>query len=192
MVHVLNPNLVLIGFMGVGKTTVGRRCARVLGFRMTDTDGMIERRAGRSIPEIFATWGEERFREMEAEVIREASARVHAVIATGGGAILRPENVRVLRSSGVLIWLWVAPEEILRRCGDRMSRPLLTDATDPSERVRSLLEVRTPLYAAAADVRVETTGLTHGEAAERVLQEYRRLAAGWSELRQDDGCRRAN
>lgn len=185
MVCSLNPNLVLIGFMGTGKTTVGRRCARFLGFRFVDTDARIVRRVGTSIPEIFAREGEGVFREMEARAVREVAGYVHVVIATGGGVVLNPENVRLLRASGILIWLKVAPEEILRRCRDRSTRPLLADADDPLERIRAMLNQRTPFYEAAADTSVDATGLTHEMTTRLVLEAYRTHAAQWRGTREE-------
>lgn len=185
MVAVLNPNLVLIGYMGTGKTTVGRQCARALGFRFVDTDKTVERRAGRSISQVFAEDGEPMFRQMEKEAIREAALRVHVVIATGGGAVLDADNVRALRSSGVVVWLCVGAEEIARRCRGRTTRPLLADAPDLLERVRVMLAEREPYYRAAADAVVETTGLPCAEAARLVLSAYKGLASAWTGARHE-------
>jgi len=179
MVQTLIPNLVLIGYMGTGKSTIGRACARALGFRAVDTDAHVERRCGRPIADIFAADGEAEFRRMEALAVEEAAMRVNVVIATGGGVVLNPGNVDTLRRSGVLMWLRVAPEEIVRRCGDPASRPLLASAADPLAKVKAMLTVREPLYSNAADAIVETTGLRREDAATLVLDAYRRLAAAW-------------
>jgi len=186
MVACLNPNLVLVGFMGTGKSTIGRRCARALSFRFVDTDMLVERRAGTSIVRIFAQQGEAAFRAMEREAVRESAARVHVVIATGGGVVLDAENVRLLRQSGIVVWLQVSPEEIARRCRNTATRPLLAEAENPLERIRRMLEVRVPYYEAAADAVVETTGVTHREAALRVLEAYRQEAARWTGCRQPE------
>lgn len=185
MVQTLNPNLVLIGYMGTGKTTIGRRCARALRFRFVDTDQLVERATARPVPQIFASEGEAAFRRLEREAVAEAAMRVHVVIGTGGGAVLDPANVVILRKSGVLVWLRVEPEEILRRCGDRSSRPLLAGVEDPLGRIREMLDLRNPLYAAAADATVDTTGLRHEDAAAKVLAAYRELASRWVGLRRD-------
>ncbi len=160
-------NIVLIGFMGTGKTAVGRRVAARLGRPFIDTDALIEARAGRSIARIFAEDGEEAFRRLEAEVVAEASARSGAVIATGGGVVLRPENMARLRRSGVIVALRAQPQAILARVGaGGGDRPLL--GNDPEARVRRLLVERDPLYRDAALV-VDTTSLTLDEVAARVL-----------------------
>jgi shikimate kinase len=116
---------------------------------------------------------------MEAQAVQEAAMRVNVVIATGGGAVLDARNVEVLSRTGVLIWLRVAPAEIVTRCGTMASRPLLAAARDAVGHVKAMLAQREPLYGAAADAVVETTGLRRQEAATLVLGTYRRLAAAW-------------
>jgi shikimate kinase len=182
MVQTLTPNLVLIGYMGTGKTTIARICARALGFRCVDTDQRIERHAGRSIAALFAEVGEAEFRRMESEAVRELSGRANVVIATGGGVVLDDLNVEVLRASGVLIWLRVCADEILQRCGNRASRPVLAGAEDPLGVIRAMLAEREPRYAAAADAGVHTSGLKRDDAALLVLRAYRPLAAAWPNL----------
>lgn len=162
----VQPNIVLIGFMGTGKTTVGRRVAAHLGRPFIDTDALIEARAGRPILRIFAEDGEEAFRRLESEVVAEASAQAGVVIATGGGVVLRPENMARLRRSGVIVALRADPRAILARVGAGRGRPLL--GPDPEARVRHLLEQRDALYR-AADLTVETTSLSVDEAASRVI-----------------------
>lgn len=173
------PNLVLIGFMATGKSTIGRLCARALGFRFRDSDTLIQRRAGRPIPEIFAEEGEAAFRTREAEALQDLARGHHLVIATGGGAVMNAVNVARLRRTGVVILLHAAPEEILMRVGNRQSRPLLADAPDPLARIETLLLQREPYYHAAAHAVVETTGLSREEAAERVLEAYHAEAERW-------------
>lgn len=182
MVQSLTPNLVLIGFMGCGKSTIGRLCARELRFRFTDTDARIEKQTGCAIAELFAREGEAAFRELERRAVSDLAMRANVVIATGGGAVLDPANVAALRGSGVLIWLYVEPEETLRRCGTRASRPLLADVEDPLARVQDLLAKREPFYQAAADAQVVTTGLRRETAARAVLEAYRGLASQWPHL----------
>jgi len=167
------PNLILIGFMATGKSAIGRRCAAALRFAYCDTDRLVADRAGLTIPEIFASRGEEAFRELEAAVIRDLAARARLVVSTGGGAPLRAENARALREAGVVILLRTEPEEILRRAGDCATRPLLAGAKDPLERVRSLLAEREPAYMRIADAVVDTTDLPRHEAVRRVLAAYR-------------------
>jgi shikimate kinase len=149
--------LILTGFMGTGKTEVGRRLARATSRAFVDTDNLVEVAAGRSIADIFATDGEARFRELEREAVRRAVAVPDAVVATGGGALLDPESRRVLLAAGPVICLTATPEEILRRVGGGDERPLL--AGEPAARlatIRTLLEARDASYRLATH-RVDTT-----------------------------------
>jgi shikimate kinase len=151
--------LILTGFMGTGKTEVGRRLARATSRAFVDTDNLVEVAAGRSIADIFAADGEAHFRELEREAVRRAVAVPDAVVATGGGALLDAESRRVLLAAGPVVCLTATPEEILRRVGTGDERPLLTGET-PTERlatIRTLLEARDPSYRLATH-RVDTTG----------------------------------
>lgn len=161
----------LMGFMGTGKSEVGRRLAQRLGRAFVDTDEWIEARAGKRIAAIFNEEGEAAFRRLEREAVAAAANRGDAVIAVGGGAVLDPENVRRLREGGVLVHLTARPEVVLRRIGDGASRPLLRD--DPEAAVARLLAEREPAYAAAADVVVDTS--EHD--AEQVVEEIQRALA---------------
>ncbi len=160
------PNIVLIGFMGTGKTAVGELVASRLGRPFLDTDAIIERLAGRPIPRIFAEDGEAAFRRLEAQAVAEATARGGSVIATGGGIVLSRENMDRLRRDGLIVALHADPQSILARVGGGGTRPLLGD--DPEGSVRRLLEERAPLYQ-AADLIVETSALSVAAAAERVI-----------------------
>ncbi|AFY76832.1 shikimate kinase [Pleurocapsa sp. PCC 7327] len=134
----------LVGIMGTGKTTVGQILAQQLGYRFFDTDVLIERVAGQTINEIFARQGEERFRELETQVLAELSAYTKSVIATGGGIVMRPINWSYLHH-GLIVWL-DAPVELLRkRLAEDTTRPLL-QAIDRAKKLSSLLEIRRPLY----------------------------------------------
>lgn len=166
-------NLVLIGFMGTGKSSVGRLCARRLGYRFRDSDVEIERRIGCSIAQFFADRGEAAFRQVECTVISELARRTGQVIATGGGAVLREENVRALRATGFVVLLTATPEVIWQRVGHSQKRPLLAGTPDPLQRIRELLAVREPCYSRAADLQVDTCGLTREAVVERVLAAYR-------------------
>ena len=157
-------SIVLIGMPGSGKTTLGKLLAERLGRPLADTDEEIVRRAGMPVTEIFRTAGEGRFRELESAVIREISATGGKVIATGGGAVLRPENVEALRFQGVLVFLD-------RPCGElapSAERPL----ADAAEKIRKLYIERRPVYRAAADLAVPVHG-TPGETADRILEVLR-------------------
>jgi shikimate kinase len=170
------PQVILTGFMATGKTEVGRRLARALGRPFVDTDGLVEAEAGRSVPDIFATDGEPRFRELERKAVERACTMADAVVATGGGTLLDPENRRRLAAAGPIVCLAAAPEVILRRVGDPAARPLLVNGNGRPgglARVQALLAERAGVYAMAAHT-VDTTDLTVDEVVERV----RTLVAG--------------
>lgn len=152
-------NIVLVGLMGSGKTSVGRLLARRLGRPLIDTDWLIAQEAGCSIPEIFAAEGEAGFRDREARVIARVAAADGQVVATGGGAVLRPENREALRGSGLVIWLEASPEALYERTRLQgiAQRPLLA-SDDPLGRLRSLAQARAGAYAAAAHCAVKTDG----------------------------------
>jgi len=158
-------NLVLIGMMGTGKTEVGKRLAILLGRRLADTDQLLSERAGQSIAEIFHMHGEPYFRGLEREVVRELAGGRSLVIATGGGVVLNAENVADLQAGGFLVWLTAETETLLLRLKGDQSRPLLR----PAEDLAALLREREPLYRAAADARVDTTGKTVSQVADELL-----------------------
>lgn len=135
----------IAGFMGTGKTTNGRRLADRLGLEFADTDEVVQVLAGKSIPDIFEQDGEAAFRELETEALRAVLRGPRAVVSTGGGILLRPENTALMRSAGPVICLSARPETILRRTSRRGDRPLLR-SSDPLATIRSLLDERRPLY----------------------------------------------
>jgi shikimate kinase len=153
--RIAGKNLVLIGFMGTGKTEAGRLLAGELNRRMVDTDQVIEQREDMSIGDIFTKYGEPYFRRREQELIGELAAQRGLVIATGGGIVLNGENVRILKDSGYLVWLDTEVGEVVARLADDTTRPLL--AGQGKSAVTELYEQRRPLYREAADVRVSTT-----------------------------------
>lgn len=146
--------IALVGLPGSGKSTVGRMLARRLGLPFTDSDHAIEQRIGCSIAAFFAREGEAAFRDIEEDVIRELCAQ-EGVIATGGGAVLRPANRERLRSSGHVIYLRTTPEEVWRRTRHDKGRPLLQVA-DPLRKLRELHDERDPLYRETAQFVIET------------------------------------
>jgi shikimate kinase len=145
----------LVGLPGSGKSTVGRHLARRLSLPYFDSDHVIERRIGCSIREYFEREGEQRFRDIEAEVIDELTSLPSAVISTGGGAVLRPENRQRLHQRGQVVYLRSHPEELYRRLRHDTKRPLLQVA-DPLQRLRDLYAERDPLYRETAHHTIET------------------------------------
>lgn len=162
-------NIVLVGFMGTGKSVVGRELARRLGRPFVDLDRRIEKEAGRPVAQIFGGEGEAGFREREREAVREAAALEGHVIATGGGVMVDEENVRRLKGSGWVVCLTARPEVILQRTAATLqTRPLLAGG-EPRERIESLLKLRAPFYA-KADVAVDTSDRPVQEIVEEVLE----------------------
>jgi shikimate kinase len=148
-------NIALIGLPGSGKSTVGRQLARRLFFSFVDSDHVIEQRLGCSIRGFFEREGEERFRDIEENVIDELSQNGDCVLSTGGGAVLRPSNREHLHSRSRVVYLRSAPEEVFRRLRHDKNRPLLQVA-DPLQRLRDLYVARDPLYREAAHFVIDT------------------------------------
>jgi shikimate kinase len=161
--------IVLIGFMGAGKSSVGRTLTQVTGRPRFDTDELVSAQFGLTIPEIFEAHGEEKFREAETGVLRELAGKGAAIIVTGGGIVLRPENVALLRGLGMIVNLEADEETLFRRISRRSTRPLL-QTENPRATLTQLLAVRRPVYRAAADVQVDTSALTHDQVASRILE----------------------
>jgi shikimate kinase len=149
-------NIVLIGYRGAGKSAVGRRLAARLGRTLVSTDAEIVKRAHRTIPEIVAQEGWEYFRDLESEICRELANRDQLVIDTGGGAILRAQNVEVLKKNGTVFWLEASVETITKRIGRDTQRPSLTGTKSFVDEIRDVLQERTPKYQAAADHVIRT------------------------------------
>jgi len=160
--------IVLIGFMGAGKSSVGRTLARITGLSRFDTDEMIAARFGLTIPEIFATHGEETFREAETEVLRELSGKGQVIVVTGGGIVLRRENVALLHAMGTIVYLSADEETLFARISRRSTRPLLQTA-NPRATLTELLAKRLPFYRDAAELEVDTSRLKHDEVARTIL-----------------------
>ena len=167
----MKNNIALVGFMGTGKTEVGRLLAEKLGKGFVEVDGLIEQRAGKTIPEIFQQDGEIAFRELEIEATREAAEKKNAVIACGGGVVLNQINVDRLREHSVIVYLTASPEAILQRTSsDIDERPLLV-AEDRAARVEKLLNFRRPFYERAADITVSTSELDVAGVAGQIISE---------------------
>ncbi len=150
----MQSNVYLIGLMGAGKTTIGRKLAKLLFLDFIDTDQLLEERTGVSISHIFEIEGESGFRDRESKLLAEISSGRPAVISTGGGIILRPENRRIIRKHGRVIYLRASLNVLWKRLKHCQSRPLLQTA-DPKARLTQLLTERDPLYADEADIIVE-------------------------------------
>ena len=150
-------NVYLIGPMGSGKTAVGKRLAALLGKEFVDSDAEIERRCGVDIRYIFEKEGEARFRERERDVIAALTALDGVVVATGGGAVLDPQNRERLSGSGTVIYLEATIDAQLKRTKPSRNRPLLMNG-DPRATLEKLMSIRRPLYESIADIRIETTG----------------------------------
>lgn len=163
--------LVLIGFMGSGKTTVGRQLQEQLGYPLLDTDLAIEEREGRSIREIFADQGEEAFRDMESTLLSELAAQeaTSRILSTGGGIIGREANRALLRQLGFVVWLKAPAETILQRTARNNARPLL-QTDDPETAVKRLMAEREPLYRETSHLELETAGLDIDEVCAGILE----------------------
>jgi len=170
-------SIVLIGFMGTGKSLVGKVLEQHTGFRRFDTDEIISSRLKMPIEKIFSTHGEEHFRDLETETLRSLSAEEPAIIVTGGGIVIRSENVDLLKGLGAVAWL-DAGEATLRTRIHRLSdRPLLRTA-NPKATLSELLEAREPLYRNAADLRVDVSRKNPEEIAELILKNIRDFPVG--------------
>lgn len=160
-------NVVLIGFMGTGKSSIGRLLACRLRRPFVDTDKKIEREYGMSIPEIFQQYGEAGFRSREAAVVAKASRYTNAVISTGGGIVLSADNIKRLRTNSVIIALSASSKMILERTSRRNNRPLLNQH-DREQIIIKLLNERAPLYA-VGDYTVDTTNYTPHQVVEKII-----------------------
>lgn len=160
--------IALVGLMGVGKSSVGRRLANALDLPFRDADAEVEAAAGRSISDIFAELGEPAFREGERRVIARLLEQPPMVLATGGGAFMNPDTRALIKSKAVSVWLKADLEVLARRVGRKDSRPLLA-GKDPLEVLRAQAEVRYPAYA-EADVTVETGDTAHHFTVDQVIR----------------------
>lgn len=162
-------NVVLIGYRGAGKSTVGKIVAARLGRALVSTDAEIVRSVGQSIPEIVEQKGWEYFRDLEAKVCQDLAGRTGLVVDTGGGAILRSRNVEVLKKTGKLFWLTASVSTITQRIGQDSQRPSLTGVKSFLDEIQDVLRERTPQYQAAADYVIETDGKPVTQVADEIL-----------------------
>ncbi|MBM7555210.1 shikimate kinase [Halanaerobacter jeridensis] len=170
-------NISLIGFMGTGKSSVGQELAQNLDYKFVDLDEEIVKEDGRPIPDIFAEDGEDYFRDVETKVTEKIGSRDNQVIATGGGVILRDQNIANLKQNGIVILLQATPEEIYNRTKDDDNRPLL-EVEDPLAKINSLLEERKESYQ-CTPYQIDTTELS----IEEVVKKIEEIVAG-SEFRE--------
>jgi shikimate kinase len=167
-------NIVLVGFMGTGKSATGRVIAERLQRTFVDMDTVIEERANCSIPDIFARHGEAHFRALERALVQELSERDSLVIAPGGGIVLNPDNLRDFERNGYVVCLQASPDVIIERVGRAKNRPLL-EQPDKARAVRDLLAKRKHLYD-AIPVQIDTDGKTPQTVADEVIQTFRAFA----------------
>ncbi len=165
----MKTNVALIGFMGVGKTAVGKALAKKLNRKFAELDLLIERKAGKPIPEIFQQDGEVAFRELEIEVTGEIAKEKYLVIACGGGVVLNRINIDRLREESRIVYLTASPRVILKRIsGDGGERPLLK-GDNPSSTIQGLLRFRKPFYERATDIKIDTSRLDIDSVAEQII-----------------------
>ena len=179
--------IVLVGLMGAGKSSIGRRLAAQLKIDFTDADAEIETAAGCSIADFFERHGEDAFRQGERRVIARLLERGPQVLATGGGAFIDPVTRKLLSDKAITIWLSAELDLLVKRCARRNTRPLLR-AGDPREILGSLIEERYPIYR-QADITVETDDGPHGETVDRILAALRHRAEEQTRHRSEEQTR---
>jgi shikimate kinase len=177
-----NHPIVLVGLMGAGKSSVGRRLAEKLGFPFVDADHEIEAAAGKTVAEIFADHGEPYFRDGERRVIARLIGNGAQVLATGGGAFINDETRARIQESGVSVWLRAPLPLLMKRVLKRQDRPLLRSA-DPEQVMRELIDKRYPVYA-TADITVESRDVQHGQMVNDVIRALAQWR-GWERFRND-------
>jgi shikimate kinase len=169
----MKTSIALIGFMGTGKTAVGKMLAEKLGKKFIELDALIEKKAGKSIPAIFRDEGEIRFRELEIEATREATGKKNVVIACGGGIVLNKINIDRLGKECVIVCLTASPAVILKRTSvEKDGRPLLAVA-DRARQIMELLKFRRPFYQRAADITINTSRLGPESVALRIIEKLK-------------------
>jgi shikimate kinase len=163
-------NIVLIGYRGTGKSSVGKLLSTVLEMELVEMDQVIIKKAKLSIPQIVKRYGWDTFRDMESEVVKEISQSDYCVIDTGGGVVLREENVECLKTNGLVFWLKAGKDTIIERIKDSVERPSLTETKTFLEEVEEILKEREPLYQAAADWIIETDGRSIEEVTAAIIK----------------------
>ena len=164
-----NYNIVLIGFMGTGKSTIARELAKTHQMNIVEMDEEIVRRRGKSIADIFKEEGEEYFRDLETALLKELQTKENQVISCGGGAVLREENVRVMKKNGCVVLLTALPQTIYERVKNNTDRPILQGNMNV-EYIASLMEKRREKYEKASDIVIATDGKNVSQICEEMLQ----------------------
>ncbi|MBI2850168.1 MAG: shikimate kinase [Chloroflexi bacterium] len=165
----LKTNIALIGYMGTGKTAVGRRLAEKLDMRFFEVDWLIEQLAGKKIPEVFREDGEIAFRELEIEAVRQIAMEKNAVIACGGGVVLNKINIDRLRERGVIVCLTASAQTILKRTALQQGQRPLLDVKDPLQTIKDMLQFRKPYYERSADIMINTSKLDIEGVVEEII-----------------------
>jgi shikimate kinase len=168
-------SIVLIGMMGAGKSSVGRCLQRRIHVALLDTDDIVASKSEMSVPELFAKQGEEEFRKLETEALRSLPTTEQTIVVTGGGIVLRKENLELLKRLGVVIWLDGDEETLFQRASRSGKRPLL-HGKNPRQAFAQMLKVRLPLYAKTGYLRIDTSVLTDEEVAVAILSKLKRFA----------------
>ena len=170
----MENNIFLIGFMGVGKSTIGKVLAETLQTELMEMDETIEKEQEISINEIFAQYGETHFRNLESELVMRIGKGQNTVVSCGGGAVLRAENVENMKKSGKIIFLTATPETIYERVSDSTNRPLLNGNMNV-EYIAQLMEKRRTIYQEAADIIIETDAKSIEDIVNEILKDYDKL-----------------
>ena len=170
----MGKSIVLIGMMGAGKSSVGACLHRRTGLALLDIDEVVASQFQMSIPKIFAEHGEKKFREAETEVLRRMQIEEQRIVVTGGGIVLRKENVQFLKSQTLVVWLDGDEETLFARASRKKDRPLL-QTKNPRNSFSEILSARRPLYANIADIRIDTSVLTGEEVALAILTKLSRM-----------------
>ena len=169
----MKTNIALIGFMGVGKTAVGKALAEKLRRKFVELDSLIEQEVGKSIPDIFQQDGETAFRELEVEVTKEVSNDKNLVIACGGGVVLNQINIDRLRQQSRIVYLTASPGIILKRVANEEGQRPLLEVDNPTLAIREMLSFRKPFYERAADIKIDTSKLDIGSVAEQIIEKLK-------------------
>lgn len=168
----MKHNIILIGFMGSGKTSVGERLAKQMSYHFLDTDKLLEEKAGDTISHIFSIHGEEYFRNMETDLLKELKGIMNrTVLSTGGGLPVREQNARILMELGYVVFLKTSKETTLERLKGDMTRPLL-NGEDMEQKVERMLQIRTPIYGKTAHKIIETDGRSIDELVHSIMESY--------------------